>query len=381
MAVQDKLAEGKTKIIFPSENPQHVVIESKDSITAGDGAKKDVIEGKGIFSNQTTSHVFEFLNACGIKTHFIKQLGDRQFLAWKCDMIPLEVVVRRLAFGSYLKRHPGTPEKFRFTPPLVEFFLKDDVRHDPFMEPFFILHEKTKSRSGKLLSIEHLETMEKTCRLAFEILEKAWASLDVVLVDLKVEFGFDPNGNLLLSDVIDNDSWRIWLHGDKAQMKDKQIYRNLPQSTPEALQALKTHYEDVANMTSLFLKPISGNVVVLLEKNLQQEIIQPMVDWFLKLEIPHEILFVSPFENTEIFLKQIWEREDKKDPVVFIAVEKSAHPFHHFVAGNTLSSVFEVPVNQENFSFEALKMIALASAKILALSSPLLYGKLLVIKG
>lgn len=252
MAQNQILAEGKTKIILASEKPELVYIRSKDSITAGDGAKRNELPNKSIYSTQTTCNVFAFLNSGGIQTHYLKTTDERTFLAKACDMIPLEVVARRIAFGSYLKRHPETPEKFRFNPPLVEFFLKDDAHHDPFMEPSAILREKISSRNGKPLSQAHLDTMMKISRDVFERLEKAWATQHIMLVDLKVEFGFDSENSLILADVIDNDSWRIWPFGDPQRMKDKQVYRNLADVTPEALSTIASNYAEVAEATSKF---------------------------------------------------------------------------------------------------------------------------------
>lgn len=250
---QAVLAEGKTKIILASEKPDAVYIRSKDSITAGDGAKRNELSNKSIYSTQTTSNVFAFLNSRGIQTHYLKMTDESTFLAKACDMIPLETVARRIAFGSYLKRHPETPEKFQFDPPLVEFFLKDDARHDPLMSPDEIVREKISSRNGVLLAEAHLKIMTQRCRNVFILLEKAWAAQDVTLVDLKVEFGFDSAGHLILADVIDNDSWRIWPKGDKQLMKDKQVYRNLEKVTPEALSVIASNYADVASATSKFL--------------------------------------------------------------------------------------------------------------------------------
>lgn len=101
------LAEGKTKKILIAETPGHVVVESKDDLTAGDGAKHDVISGKAPLSNRTTSNVFRILKACGLPVAFVEEVDETRFLAEQCDMIPYEVVVRREAYGSFLKRHPG----------------------------------------------------------------------------------------------------------------------------------------------------------------------------------------------------------------------------------------------------------------------------------
>jgi phosphoribosylaminoimidazole-succinocarboxamide synthase len=166
-------------------------------------------------------------------------------LVRRCTMIPLEVVMRRIATGSYLKRHPEIAEGTRFEPPLVEFFLKDDARHDPQVS------ETEIARDGIALADEVAE-MIVTGRRVFGLLEGAWSGLGVQLVDMKIEFGRDAQGKLLVADVIDNDSWRLWPGGDKSQMLDKQLYRNMKEVTAEGLDAVKAKYALVADLTERF---------------------------------------------------------------------------------------------------------------------------------
>lgn len=124
--------EGKTKQIYDVvDKPGFVILLNKDKISAGDGARMDVMEGKAAISNQTNAKVFEILNRAGVRTAFVKLASDKAFLARKCEMVPIEWVTRRLATGSYLKRNSGIQEGFRFTPPKQETFFKDDENHDP----------------------------------------------------------------------------------------------------------------------------------------------------------------------------------------------------------------------------------------------------------
>ena len=119
------IAEGKTKILLAAkQNAGKVLIVSKDDITAGDGAKHDLIEGKAALSTRTTCNVFRLLKACGVPVAFEEQVDARTFLAPRCRMLPYEVVVRREAHGSYLKRMPGLAKGHLFPKLLVEFFLK-----------------------------------------------------------------------------------------------------------------------------------------------------------------------------------------------------------------------------------------------------------------
>jgi len=269
-----KIIEGKTKIIWEDSNANEVLIESKDDITAGDGAKRDSMKDKGILSTETTCNCFRLLNVAGIVTHFIERVDKKVFRARRAQMIPIELVARRIATGSYLKRNPEVKEGTIFEPIKTEFFLKDDARHDPFMlwnerKAFFELYDAKKSLSAgpfRVLWAENIIPGKKVgwwrkavpeltnfTQKVFLILEQAWSKQDVVLVDLKIECGIDAEtGQLLLADVIDNDSWRIWPQGDKAQMMDKQVYRNLEHTTPEALDAIKKNYAWVTQATAKF---------------------------------------------------------------------------------------------------------------------------------
>lgn len=126
------LNEGKTKQIYEiPEEPKHVLIYSKDRISAHNGKIMHDMEGKAEISNNTNAKVFELLNKAGVKTAFVKLASDKAFIARACDMVPIEWVTRRLATGSYLKRNPGIHEGFRFSPPKQECFFKDDANDDP----------------------------------------------------------------------------------------------------------------------------------------------------------------------------------------------------------------------------------------------------------
>ena len=237
------LAEGKTKQIYayPGDDSLAFMV-SKDQITAGDGTRRNELAGKSRWSTITTANVFRLLNEENIDTHFVEQINDVTLLIRRCNMLPIEWVMRRIATGSYLKRHPEVSEGTRFDPVLVETFLKDDERHDPQIWEEDII-------SDGLAGQPEIEWMRDQGRRVFETLERAWATVDVTLVDLKIEFGRDPQERLLVADVIDNDSWRIWPGGDKNRMLDKQVYRNLQNVTPADLQQVADRYALVADLT------------------------------------------------------------------------------------------------------------------------------------
>jgi phosphoribosylaminoimidazole-succinocarboxamide synthase len=237
------LTEGKTKQIYAhSDDKTLVYMLSKDQITAGDGVRRSELVGKSRWSTITTSNVFRLLNDADIPTHFVKQIDDVTLLVRNCTMLPIEHVQRRLATGSYVKRHPEISEGTRFDPVLIETFLKDDARHDPQISQQDILHLK-------LATLLEIEEMVELGQRVFAVLEYAWSTVDVTLVDLKIEFGRDTGGNLLVADVIDNDSWRLWPAGDKTRMLDKQVYRNLKSVTPQDLQGIADRYALVADLT------------------------------------------------------------------------------------------------------------------------------------
>jgi len=249
VALGDKLAEGKTKILYAHPEKDDVVyMVHKDGITAGDGARRNELPGKGALSCRTTSNVFYRLEDEGIDTHYIGMVAENANVVTRCAMIPLEVVMRRIATGSYLRRHPEVAEGTRFQPTLVEFFLKDDARHDPLVTDEEIV-------ALGVATPEEIEAMRATGRRVFGVLEGAWAAVDVTLVDCKIEFGRAvSDGALLVADVIDNDSWRIWPRGDKNRMLDKQLYRNMPEVTDEGLAALYRKYAQVAELTDTFVE-------------------------------------------------------------------------------------------------------------------------------
>ncbi|HEY4963087.1 MAG TPA: phosphoribosylaminoimidazolesuccinocarboxamide synthase [Candidatus Saccharimonadales bacterium] len=281
--ILDTIAQGKTKEILEdvAGDGTRVLIRSKDDITAGDGERRDELEGKAVIATTTTVNVFRLLNEAGIPTHFLGDVDDVTFEARKLKMIPLELVTRRIATGSYLKRSPETDEGTVFDDIVFEVFEKDDENHDPMVEfdfdgGTFKRYVASKPKDEGLISEEPLEgsqleglsratliEMEVLTRQVFEVLEAAWGKQKVALVDLKIEFGFDATtGKLVVGDVIDNDSWRIWPGGDKAQMKDKQVYRDLagvedPGAKAKELGKIKNNYQWVATATGRFTEQFS----------------------------------------------------------------------------------------------------------------------------
>lgn len=265
--LEHKLAEGKTKIIWEIPGTEEVLIENKDDITAGDGAKRDVINSKAVMSTQTTTNCFELLTSAGIPNHFLQRETDRIFRARQLKMIPIELVARRIAFGSYLKRYPHTQAGQEFSELKFELFAKDDANHDPLIsydwkdgvvrrwdpkQPFSgdsLIDEVQINQSPFGFTQDHITIMEIYTVDTFEVLEATWNDQGVTLVDLKIECGITSTGKLMVADVIDNDSWRIWPNGDPSQMADKQLYRD-----GQPLDYVADRYAWVAEATNRFLE-------------------------------------------------------------------------------------------------------------------------------
>jgi phosphoribosylaminoimidazole-succinocarboxamide synthase len=242
-----------------------LVVQQQDSITAGDGARHDVIDGKGRIAAKTTARVFRLLNLCGLPTHYLsggEDDDDNEMLVRRAQMIPLEVVVRGVAAGSLVRRRPGIARGALLVPRMIEFFLKDDANHDPLIEPDAIV-------AAGIAGAQDLATMSELARITYEILAHAWRRRDALLVDLKIEFGRlasgEGKGQLVIADVIDNDAWRVWPQGREDLMLDKQMYRNLETVTPADLDRVKANYEQVAEIVGTFPQMRPGMVALLVD--------------------------------------------------------------------------------------------------------------------
>lgn len=289
-----KLIEGKTKIIWKiKDKPDTVIIENKNDITAFDDPSfTKRFKTKAEYATTVTCRVFELLKKAGIPVAYEEQLSDNQFVAPSCRMIPLEVVARRFAVGSFLKRHPelvadknGVPRRFHRL--VVEFFLKTTggglVNHkgetvlkgldpkkgeedpfiiNPFEKDWSLFHPKKPDweegadlqrtlKTDKILPVHSLETMkelETLIRKTFLVLEGAWNTLGYRIIDMKIEFGIDRKGNLMVADVIDNDSWR--LRDAEWRELSKEAFRQ-----GEKLDEVEKKYGFVAGLAQRFIVP------------------------------------------------------------------------------------------------------------------------------
>lgn len=210
----DLLYTGKAKKVFKTDNDNLCIFEYKDDATAFNGEKKGSFDGKGIINNQTSNLIFKILEKKGIKTHFIKELNKRETLVKKVDIIPLEVIVRNVAAGSFCKRY-GTIEGTVFNAPTLEFSYKNDSLGDPLINDYHAI----------ALGIVTKEQIKEISDLAFNVnkeLIEIFKNIDIKLIDFKIEIGFDSEKNIILSDEISPDTCRLWdIHTNKKLDKDQ----------------------------------------------------------------------------------------------------------------------------------------------------------------
>ncbi|MEH6907041.1 phosphoribosylaminoimidazolesuccinocarboxamide synthase [Neobacillus drentensis] len=229
--MKNPLYEGKAKRIYATDDEQIVLVEYKDSATAYNGQKKADITGKGRLNNEITSLLFLKLKEQGIESHFIERISETEQLVKKVSIIPLEVVVRNVAAGSFSKRL-GVEEGRDLTKPIVEFYLKNDELGDP------------------LLTIDHiLELQVATTQEATILQEKAlqintvlssfFNDLGIRLIDFKLEFGTDADGNILLADEISPDTCRLW-DSETNEKLDKDVFRRDLGSLTDAYENILT---------------------------------------------------------------------------------------------------------------------------------------------
>jgi phosphoribosylaminoimidazole-succinocarboxamide synthase len=294
------IAQGKTKTIIPGPAENTVLLNTADVLTGGDAAKREEIRDIGIYKTTQAANVFSLLNRKGLPTAFIDRVAPNSLLCHRCEMLPLELVIRRYAWGTYLTRHPEyknpAAAPHRFDSLVWELFHKNSVVTSPLVEvPYQIEENEARSRflhqgvwekgvytdpyldvardpwvvyppkeplatSKPLLSIKPLLSPRDLEHLVngimlptFSVLEAAWSQVatsrgPVALVDLKIEVGRRlADDKLVIADVIDNDSWRIWPGGDPGLQLDKQCFRD-----DHPLAQVAENYVLVAELTEQF---------------------------------------------------------------------------------------------------------------------------------
>ncbi|RAZ66073.1 phosphoribosylaminoimidazolesuccinocarboxamide synthase [Planococcus maitriensis] len=210
------LYEGKAKRLYQTDEQGILWVEYKDSATAFNGEKKEEISGKGRLNNQITSLLFGKLKEAGIASHFVKQLSEHEQLVREVSIIPLEVVVRNIVAGSMAKRL-GLDEGQVIQRPVVEFYLKDDALGDPLITDDHIA-------MLELATENEVAALKDKARVINDVLIGFFQEIGVDLVDFKIEFGRDENGEILLADEISPDTCRLWDKETKQKL-DKDVFR------------------------------------------------------------------------------------------------------------------------------------------------------------
>ncbi|MDE6357842.1 MAG: phosphoribosylaminoimidazolesuccinocarboxamide synthase [Eubacteriales bacterium] len=210
----DLMYTGKAKKVFNTTDETLCIFEYKDDATAFNGEKKGSFDGKGIINNQIANIIFKLLEKKGIPTHFVKELSKRETLVKKVNIIPLEVIVRNISAGSFAKKY-GISEGYVLKSPTLEFSYKNDDLGDPLINDYHAI----------ALDIATKEQLNKISDIAFNVnnaLIEIFKSIDIKLVDFKIEVGFDSKGEIILSDEISPDTCRLWdINTNKKLDKDQ----------------------------------------------------------------------------------------------------------------------------------------------------------------
>ena len=197
-----QLYEGKAKKVFLTEDPDRLIVSYKDDATAFNGLKKGTIVGKGVINNRMSNLLMQRLEKAGIPTHFVSQINDRDTVVKRVSIVPLEVIIRNIAAGSFSKRY-GVEEGIVFDKPTIEFSYKNDELGDPLINEYHAL-------ALKLATAEEIETIKKYSFAVNEQLKAFWTECGVTLVDFKLEFGRLSDGTIVLADEISPDTCRLW---------------------------------------------------------------------------------------------------------------------------------------------------------------------------
>ena len=196
-----QLYEGKAKKVFATEDPDVVIVDYKDDATAFNGLKKGTIAGKGVINNKMSNMMFRIMEQHGIPTHFVEELSDRETAVKKVQIVPLEVIIRNTAAGSFSKRY-GVPEGTKLATTVFEFSYKNDDLGDPLLNDYHAL-------ALNLATQEEIDTIKNMAFRVNDIMKEFFKGLNIDLIDFKLEFG-RFHGQIILADEISPDTCRFW---------------------------------------------------------------------------------------------------------------------------------------------------------------------------
>ena len=197
----EQLYEGKAKKVFLTEDPDALIVSYKDDATAFNGLKKGTIAGKGAINNRMSNYLFQIIEREGVPTHYVQEISDRETVVRKVEIVPLEVIIRNVAAGSFSKRL-GISEGTELAEPTIEFSYKNDELEDPLINSYF-------AKALKLATQDELETIKKYAFMVNDILKVEFLKAGLRLIDFKIEFG-RFHGKIILADEISPDTCRLW---------------------------------------------------------------------------------------------------------------------------------------------------------------------------
>ena len=204
MEKKEQLYEGKAKKVYATANPDYVIVSYKDDATAFNGLKKGTISGKGVINNKMSNLMMTMLEKKGIPTHLVEQLDDRNTVVKKVEIVPLEVIIRNVAAGSFSKRY-GVTEGTRFSAPTIEFSYKNDDLGDPLINDYHAL-------ALNLATAAEIDTIKKMAFAVNDAMIAFFKELNIDLIDFKLEFGRFKE-QIVLADEISPDTCRFWEAG------------------------------------------------------------------------------------------------------------------------------------------------------------------------
>lgn len=216
MEKKEMLYEGKAKKVYKTDDENLYIVDYKDDATAFNGLKKGQISGKGVINNKMSNFLMKIMEKNGIPTHFVEELSDRETLVKKVSIVPLEVIVRNIAAGSFSKRL-GVEEGSALKTTILEYCYKDDALGDPLINDYHAL-------ALGIATKEDLDTISSMTFKINDILKAYFKSINIELVDFKIEFGRTPDGQIILADEISPDTCRLW-DADTHEKLDKDRFR------------------------------------------------------------------------------------------------------------------------------------------------------------
>ena len=226
---KEQLYEGKAKKVYATNDPNLVIVDYKDDATAFNGEKKGTIAGKGVINNKMTNFMFKMLEKEGVPTHLVEEISDRETIVKKVSIVPLEVIIRNVAAGSFSKRM-GVEEGKQLLCPILEFSYKNDDLGDPFINDYYAL-------ALGIATKEDIDTISKYAFKVNEFMVKFFKGLNIDLIDFKIEFGKTADGTIILADEISPDTCRFW-DSTTHEKLDKDRFRRDMGGVEEAYQEI-----------------------------------------------------------------------------------------------------------------------------------------------